>query len=103
MQSFLKTPHFNKELFYKPSQNIYQEFCNAYAYYKQATLCDPNPNRQKLMQECVNIWKQNKKHDTAFIKDIIREYYETIPSTLRSYQRLFTSRDVTSSSHTSTH
>ena len=85
MQSFLKTLNFSKEFFYKPSQDLYQEFCNTYAYYKQAILCDPKPNHQKLIQECINIWKENKKHDTAFIKDIIREYYETVPFTLRSY------------------
>lgn len=99
MQSFLKTPNFSKDFFYNPPQDLYQEFCNAYAYYKQATLCDPKPNRQKLMQECIIIWKENKKHDAAFIKDKIREYYETIPSTLRSYQRLFVSRDMATSSN----
>ena len=53
MQSFLKAPNFNKNFFYKQPQDKYQEFCNAYAYYKQAILCDPKPIRQRIMQECV--------------------------------------------------
>ncbi len=48
------------------------------------------------MQECIIFWKENKKQDTAFIKDKICKYYETIPSTLHSYQRLFVSRDIAS-------
>jgi hypothetical protein len=53
MQSFLKIPSFSKIFFYKQPQDKYQEFCNAYAYYKQAILCNPKPNRQKIMQECI--------------------------------------------------
>jgi hypothetical protein len=102
MQNFLKTPNFIKDFFYKQPRDLYQEFCNAYAYYKQATLCDPKPNRQKLMEECTNNWKRNKHHDATFIKNKISKYYETIPSTVRSYQRLFVSHDNISSSHVST-
>ena len=101
MQSFLKTPNFSKDFFFKQPRDLYQEFCNAYAYYKQATLCDPKPNRQKLIEECTNNWKKNKQHDAAFIRNKIREYYETIPPTVRSYQRLFISHDIINSDHTS--
>ena len=55
MQSFLKALNFNKKFFYQKPQNRYQEFCNVYAYYKQATLCDPKLNRQKLMEECLKV------------------------------------------------
>jgi hypothetical protein len=95
MQSFLKAPNFNKKFFYKQSQNKYQEFCNAYAYYKQATLCDSQLNRQKLSEECTTVWKEIKKNDAAFIDNKIYEYYETIPSTVRSHQRIFMSRNTT--------
>ena len=61
MQSFLKAPNFNKKFFYQKPQDRYQEFCNEYAYYKQATLCDPKLNRQKLMEECLKVWKEVKK------------------------------------------
>jgi len=55
MQSFLKTLNFSKDFFYKLPQDLYQKFYNAYAYYKQAMLCDPKLNRQKLMQEYIII------------------------------------------------
>jgi hypothetical protein len=84
MQSFLKIPSFSKNFFYKQPQDKYQEFCNAYAYYKQVILCNPKPNRQKIMQECIVAWKKVKKHDTAFIDNKIREYYNTTPSTIRT-------------------
>ncbi len=71
MQSFLKAPNFSKNFFYKQPQDKYQEFCNAYAYYKQAILCDPKPNRQRIMQECITAWKEVKKNDTAFIESKI--------------------------------
>src|SRR3954469_15588477 len=75
MQSFLKLPHFNKNFFYKQPQDRYQEFCNAYAYYKQATLCDPKLNRQKLIEDCLIVWKEVKKNDATLIENKIREYY----------------------------
>src|ERR1051325_8626542 len=89
MQSFLKIPNFNKNFFYSKPEDKYQEFCNAYAYYKQVILCDPKPTRQKLWQECITAWKEVKKQDTAFIENKINEYYNTIPSTIRSHQRFF--------------
>src|SRR6185369_1137780 len=79
MHSYFKIPNFNKNFFYKQPQDKYQEFCNAYAYYKQAVLCDPKLNRQKLMQEYIDTWKEVKKHDAAFIENKIREYYSIIP------------------------
>jgi hypothetical protein len=99
MQSFLKAPNFDRKFFFKQPQNKYQEFCNAYAYYKQASLCDPNPNREKLLQECATVWKDIKKHDSDFIENKIHEYYDTIPTTVRSHQRIFMSRNMTSSFH----
>ncbi|CAB4483266.1 unnamed protein product [Rhizophagus irregularis] len=99
MQSFLKAPNFSKTFFYKQPQNKYQEFCNAYAYYKQATLCDPKLNREKLSQECASEWKDVKKHDNVFIESKICEYYKTIPTTVRSHQQILMSRNATPSSH----
>ncbi|CAB4477164.1 unnamed protein product [Rhizophagus irregularis] len=99
MQSFLKAPNFSKTFFYKQPQNKYQEFCNAYAYYKQATLCDPKLNREKLSQECASEWKDVKKHDNVFIESKICEYYETIPTTIRSHQQILMSCNATPSSH----
>ena len=88
LRSFL---NFDKNFFYKQPQDKYQEFCNAYAYHKQAVLCDPKLNRQKLMQECIDTWKEVKEHDAAFIENKIREYYSTIPPTIHSHQRFFLS------------
>jgi len=85
MQSYFKIPNFDKNFFYKQPQDKYQEFCNAYVYYKQVVLCDPKINHQKLMQECITTWKEVKKHDTTFIENKIHEYYNTILSTIRSH------------------
>ncbi|PKY26094.1 hypothetical protein RhiirB3_441280 [Rhizophagus irregularis] len=99
MQSFLKGPNFNKKFFFKQPQNKYQEFCNVYAYYKQATLCNPKLNHQQLMEECTTVWKEVRKNDTTFIENKICEYYDTVPSTVHSHQKIFVSCNVTSSFH----
>ena len=91
MQSFLKLPNFNKNFFYNQPQDKYQEFCNAYAYYKQAVHCNPKLNRQKLLQECITAWKEIKKQNTTFIENKINEYYNTIPPTIHSHQTFFLS------------
>ena len=97
MQSFLTAPKFNKVFFYKEPQDLYQEFCNAFAYYKQAVLCDPKPNRQKLMQECVAAWKQAKHQDKSLIYDKINEYFNTVSSHTRSHQSFFIRHNVANS------
>ena len=102
MQSFLKLPNFNKNFFYNQPQDKYQKFCNAYAYYKQAVLCDPKPNRQKLLQECITAWKEVKNQDTAFIENKINEYYRTIPPTIHSHQRFFLSHRTPNTPNTPT-
>ncbi|CAG8834202.1 3988_t:CDS:2, partial [Gigaspora margarita] len=61
-------------------QDLYQTFCNAYTYYKQASHCNPTPNRQKLFQKCNLTWKQIKQKHKILIKEKIREYFNTIPS-----------------------
>ncbi|CAB4436549.1 unnamed protein product [Rhizophagus irregularis] len=71
------------------SQDKYQEFCNVYAYYKQAELCNSKPNRQKLLQKCITAWKEVRKQNTSFIENKIHEYYNTIPLTIHSYQNFF--------------
>ncbi|PKY58363.1 hypothetical protein RhiirA4_480213, partial [Rhizophagus irregularis] len=104
MQSFLKLPKFNKTFFYNEPQDKYQEFCNAYAYYKQAELCNSKPNRQKLLQECITAWKEVRKQDTSFIENKIHEYYNTIPPTIHSHQNFFLShRTPTASTPIPTH
>ena len=97
MQSFLTAPKFNKVFFYKEPQDLYQEFCNAFAYYKQAVLCDPKPNRQKLMQECVAAWKQAKHQDKSLIYDKINEYFNTVSSHTRFHQSFFIRHNVANS------
>ncbi|CAG8772710.1 17429_t:CDS:2, partial [Rhizophagus irregularis] len=72
----------------------YQEFCNAYAYYKQAVLCNSKPNRQKLMQECITAWKEVREQNTSFIENKINEYYNTIPPTIHSHQNFFLSHPI---------
>ncbi|PKY35799.1 hypothetical protein RhiirB3_533316, partial [Rhizophagus irregularis] len=81
----------------------YQEFCNAYAYYKQAVHCNSKPNRQKLLQECITAWKEVRKQDISFIENKIHEYYNTITPTIHSYQNFFLShRTPTASTATAT-
>src|SRR5438128_4969822 len=101
MQSFLSTPNFDEVFFYKKPLNLYQEFCNAFAYYKQAILCDPTPNRQKLANECLEAWKQVKHHDKPLIYEKIHEYFDTVPSLTRSHQSFFQRNNVARSSRAS--
>jgi len=49
------------------------------------------------MQECITTWKEVKKYDTTFIENKIHEYYNTISSTIHSYQRFFTSHHAPTS------
>ncbi|CAB4422741.1 unnamed protein product [Rhizophagus irregularis] len=51
------------------------------------------------MEECTTVWKEVRKNDTTFIENKICEYYDTVPSTVRSHQKIFMSRNVTSSFH----
>src|SRR6266542_2584603 len=99
LQIFLKALNFSKNFFYKQPQDKYQEFCNAYEYYKKAILCDHKQNRQRIMQECITAWKEVKKNDTTFIENKIREYYDTTPSTICSHQSIFMTRNSTNSSY----
>ncbi|RGB32786.1 hypothetical protein C1646_762500 [Rhizophagus diaphanus] len=93
-------------IFFEYSSNKYQEFCNAYAYYKQVVLCNSKPNRQKLMQECITAWKEVREQNTSFIENKINEYYNTIPPTIHSHQKFFlshhTPRTPTASTSTPT-
>lgn len=98
MQSFLKTPNFDTHLFYKSPTDLYQEFSNAYAYYKQATLCNPNPNKQQLLSEAREAWKQIKNENTNIIREKIKSYLSTVPSTIRSYHRLMVNSNSNSTS-----
>ncbi|GET59353.1 hypothetical protein GLOIN_2v1870260 [Rhizophagus irregularis DAOM 181602=DAOM 197198] len=83
-------------------QNKYQEFCNAYAYYKQAVHCNSKPNRQKLLQECITAWKEVRKQDISFIENKIHEYYNTITPTIHSYQNFFLSHRTPTATATPT-
>src|SRR5260363_113898 len=100
MQSFLMTPNFSKTFFYKEPQDLYQTFCNTYAYYKQASYCNPTPNHQKLFQECNLTWKQIKHKDKTLIKENICRYFNTIPSYIRSHQSNFIQNRVNNSNST---
>ncbi|CAG8531190.1 7793_t:CDS:2 [Dentiscutata erythropus] len=71
MQSFLSTPNFNKTFFYKEPQTLYKQFCNAFAYYKQVSLCNLNPNRQQLIKDCNFAWKQIKKEEEELSKNAV--------------------------------
>ncbi|CAG8825839.1 19675_t:CDS:1, partial [Gigaspora rosea] len=48
-------------------QTLYKKFCNAFAYYKQVSLCDPNPNHQQLMKNCNLAWKDIKTENKTLI------------------------------------
>ncbi|CAG8770970.1 8402_t:CDS:2, partial [Gigaspora margarita] len=70
----------------KPNKIL--EFTNAYAYYKQVTLCNPIPNKQKLLSEAQTAWKEIKNENEAVIREKIQSYLTTVSSTIRT-QRNF--------------
>ncbi|CAG8672204.1 16126_t:CDS:2, partial [Racocetra fulgida] len=80
MQSFLKAPKFDKQFFYKPPTDLYQEFCNAYAYSEQAAHCNIIPNKQKV--------EKNSGQNETIIREKIQAYLATEPYIIRSYQRI---------------
>ncbi|CAG8834561.1 38678_t:CDS:2 [Gigaspora margarita] len=82
MQSFLRLSNFDKHFFYKPLSDLYQEFANTYAYYKQATLCNPIPNKQKLLNEAQTAWKEIKNENEAVIHEKIQSYLTIASSTI---------------------
>ncbi|UZN98730.1 uncharacterized protein OCT59_000018 [Rhizophagus irregularis] len=51
------------------------------------------------MEECTTVWKEVRKNNITFIENKICEYYDTVPSTVRFHQKIFMSRNVTSSFH----
>ncbi|CAG8798916.1 19676_t:CDS:2, partial [Gigaspora rosea] len=32
-------------------QTLYEKYCNTFAYYKQVSICNPQPNHQQLMKD----------------------------------------------------
>src|SRR5256885_3217067 len=94
MQSFFKTLNFEKQFFYKPPSDLYQEFSNAYAYYKQATLSNTTPDRQELLKEARAAWKQIKKQDEIIIREKIQTYFATLPRLIQFHHSLLISAPV---------
>ncbi|CAG8807768.1 38067_t:CDS:2 [Gigaspora margarita] len=77
-----RLPNFDKHFFYKPPSDLYQEFANTYAYYKQATLCNPTLNKQNLLNKAQTVWKEIKNKNEAVIREKIQSYLTTAPSTI---------------------
>ncbi|CAG8841380.1 33042_t:CDS:2, partial [Gigaspora margarita] len=107
MQSFLRLSNFDKHFFYKPLSDLYQEFANAYTYYKQVTLCNPTPNKQKLLNKAQTAWKEIKNENEAVIYKKIQSYLTMASSTIHiqcnfivhtSFNRASTSMVASSSS-----
>ncbi|CAG8502718.1 14575_t:CDS:2 [Dentiscutata heterogama] len=98
MQSFLSMPNFNKTFFFKEPQTLYEKFSNAFAYYKQVSLCNSHPNRQQLMKDCNLAWKQIKKENKIVIDEKIRSYFNSIPSHIYCHQSKFTLCNMNNSS-----
>ncbi|CAG8516124.1 2174_t:CDS:2 [Scutellospora calospora] len=94
MQSFLKTPNFDTHFFYKSPSDLYQEFSNTYAYYKQAIHCNPTPNKQKLLIETCAAWKKIRNENKTFIRKKIQLYLTIVPHTIRSYNSLINSNST---------
>ncbi|CAG8511782.1 5574_t:CDS:2 [Racocetra fulgida] len=88
MQSFLKAPKFDKQFFYKPPTDLYQEFCNAYAYSEQAAHCNIVPNKQKLLSDARTEWKKIREQNETIIHKKIQAYLATKPHIICSYQRI---------------
>ena len=60
MQIFLSTPDFSKSFLYKNPGNIYQRYCNVYAYTYLVHSGIPQ-NKENLVKECNLAWKETKK------------------------------------------
>ncbi|CAG8805359.1 20078_t:CDS:2, partial [Dentiscutata erythropus] len=82
-------------------QTLYEKFSNAFAYYKQVSLCNPHPNRQQLMKDCNLAWKQIKKENKTVIDEKIHSYFNSIPSHVYCHQSKFTSRNMNNSGSSS--
>jgi len=88
MQMFLSTPKFNKQYVYKNPKNTYQEFVNAFAFYKMTSTGSPRPDKETICQESNEEWSLIKKYPKETIEDKICEYSNS-PIQLRMYDYLF--------------
>ncbi|CAG8799716.1 11300_t:CDS:1, partial [Racocetra fulgida] len=66
------------------------------------TLCNPNPNRQQLMQEYNLTWNQIKQENKTFINKKIQDYFNAIPSHTYSHYSKLTQHNPNNSDYIDT-
>src|SRR5260363_362973 len=77
MQKFLKTPTFDKKYIFKNPSNLYENFCNAYAYYMAVSMRNPSPKKQDIFTKAQEEWKVVKNLDKTIIENQINNYLQT--------------------------
>ncbi|CAG8733514.1 14333_t:CDS:2, partial [Gigaspora rosea] len=82
-------------------QTLYEKYCNAFAYYKQVSLCNPQPNCQQLMKDCNLAWKQIKKEKKTVIDEKIRSYLNSFPLHVYCHQSELTLHNTSNSGSSS--
>ena len=99
MQSFLSAPKFNKTLFFINPTNLYQEYCNAYAYQYMVKKGIIAPDKQIVLQEARISWKTIKVQDQDTILQQIQEYLASQPRVIYNHCAIFSINSAKSSNN----
>ncbi|CAG8792105.1 17125_t:CDS:1, partial [Dentiscutata erythropus] len=83
-QSFLSMPNFSKTYLYITPKNLYQEFCNAFAFFKMVKACNPNMNRQDSIDAANTEWRLCRTESETTIRDQIKQYLAASPPIMRT-------------------
>ncbi|CAG8611686.1 6790_t:CDS:2, partial [Cetraspora pellucida] len=83
-QSFLSMPNFSKTYLYVIPKNLYQEFCNAFAFFTMVKACNPSMNRQDLMDTANTEWRLCRTESETTIRDQIKQYLAASPPIIRT-------------------
>ncbi|CAG8805213.1 6126_t:CDS:2, partial [Cetraspora pellucida] len=74
---FLGTPKFNKKLIFKNPSNLYENFCNAYAYYLAISIGTPSSKKQDIFIKAQEGWKTIRNLNEETIQNKINNYLQT--------------------------
>ena len=99
MQSFLSASKFNKTLFFINPTNLYQEYCNAYAYQYMVKKGIIAPDKQIVLQEARISWKTIKVQDQDTILQQIQEYLASQPRVIYNHHAIFSINSAKSSNN----
>ncbi|CAG8497475.1 9233_t:CDS:2 [Scutellospora calospora] len=83
-QSFHSMPNFSKTYLYVIPKNLYQEFCNAFAFFIMVKACNPSMNWQDLMDTANTEWRLCRTESETTIRDQIKQYLAASPPIIRT-------------------